>query len=114
MGEINYEHYLDGSQPATNEILRELVKPIENGSLDVLFRNLSRLDTSKITDMSGLFPNSAFNQDISAWDTSSVTDMNNMFFNSKFNQPIGQWNVSNVEDMSRMFNESMFNLPVKF
>ena len=37
-------------------------------------------DTSKVTNMSGLFKEAYdFNDDISNWDTSNVTNMNSMF-----------------------------------
>ena len=68
-------------------------------------------DVSQITDMSHLFENSEFNEDISRWNVSKVTDMSYMFKNAtNFNQPIGDWNVSKVRDMSYMFeNASSFN-----
>jgi len=39
-----------------------------------------------------------------AWDVSSVTDMNGMFSNSAFNQSINDWDVSNVNDFTHMFD----------
>ncbi|MBW8199456.1 BspA family leucine-rich repeat surface protein [Flagellimonas abyssi] len=67
--------------------------------------------TTKITDMSYLFFDNSFNEDISSWDTSSVTDMSNMFDSAKdFNQDIGDWDTSNVRIMEGMFNlASSFN-----
>lgn len=41
--------------------------------------DLNFIDTSKITDMSGLFSKTKFNGDISKWDVSKVTDMRDMF-----------------------------------
>jgi surface protein len=44
--------------------------------------------------------------------TSLVTNMNGLFFNNEiFNQPIGNWDVSNVTNMSYMFDGSNFNQP---
>ena len=66
-------------------------------------------DTSKVTDMSGKYPNNlfgdnTFNEDITNWDTSEVTNMINMFKNAtSFNQNIGNWNTGSVTDMSSMF-----------
>jgi len=68
---------------------------------------------SNVTDMSGLFADTAFNQDISGWDVSNVEDMSGMFErNFDFNQPIGGWDVSNVSSMQSMFEGSEFNKPV--
>ena len=65
---------------------------------------------SNVTDMSNMFGNTSFNQDISSWDVSNVTDMSSMFgYCNDFNQPIGSWNVSNVTDMYAMFFASSFN-----
>ena len=73
--------------------------------------DVTRVNTSQITDMSYLFYNNHnFNQDISAWDTSKVTDMSYMFNGaSSFNQDISAWDTSNVTDMSYMFSASAFD-----
>ena len=83
-------------------------EPITREQLDIMIANgedVTKVNTSKITDMSKLFyKNHTFNQDISGWDTSNVTNMSQMFQdNYKFNQPIGSWDVSKVTDMSRLF-----------
>ncbi len=66
--------------------------------------DLSKLDTSKITDMSQLFQFSEFNGDISNWNTSNVINMSEMFrFAKFFNQALNNWDVSNVTDMGWMF-----------
>ncbi len=66
-------------------------------------------DVSNVEDMSFMFYQSRFNQDISDWDVSSVKNMSNMFYATNFNQDINKWDVSNVEDMSSMFYLSKFN-----
>ena len=59
-------------------------------------------DVSNVTDMSYMFDGAKFfNQPIGSWDVSSVTNMEGMFTNAKrFNQPIGNWNVSNLTKLS--------------
>lgn len=89
-----------------NLLIRE---KINNGE------DLSRLITTLVTDMSGLFTqDSEFNIDISNWDVSNVTNMESMFMGaSSFNQNIYCWDVNNVVNMSNMFNgASQFNQDV--
>jgi surface protein len=78
--------------------------------------DLSKVCTSLITDMSGLFRNSPFfNQPIGNWDVSNVIYMNEMFDydgDHQFNQPIGDWDVSSVTNMNRMFGGTSFNQPI--
>ena len=74
--------------------------------------DVTGVNTSEITDMSGLFrSNSTFNQDISAWDVGKVTDMSFMFRDARaFNQDLSDWDVGKVTTMSWMFrNASAFN-----
>ena len=68
----------------------------DRSTLDAMIANgedVSRLDTSLITDMSSLFNGETdFNQDISRWDVSSVTNMYCMVYCcNAFNQDIGKW-----------------------
>ena len=42
-------------------------------------KDLTKVCVSNVTDMSGLFKDSKFNQAIGNWDVSSVTDMSQMF-----------------------------------
>ncbi len=104
---------------------KELIKLIEDKI------KFNKIDTSLITDMSGLFENSRlrkfdgietwdtsnvvnmesmfeyavyFNHNINNWNVSKVRDMSDMFMDAKrFNQPLDSWNTSNVKNMSRMF-----------
>ena len=71
--------------------------------------DLNDIDTSEITNMSGLFLYEVFTGDISKWDVSNVQDMSNMFEGSIFNGDISNWDVSNVTNMKGMFLESQFN-----
>src|SRR5574344_1912603 len=67
--------------------------------------DLSKLDTSEITDMSRVFQQSLISScDISNWNTSNVTNMDNLFYCAKyFNENINNWDVSNVTSMYFMF-----------
>lgn len=70
---------------------------------------LSKIDTSKITDMSHLFQRSSrvnF-EGISSWDVSNVKDMSYMFSGAvNFNEDISSWDTSNVERMNSMFKRA--------
>ena len=53
--------------------------------------DLSQWDTSKVTNLVGMFANYfSFNGDLSEWDTSNVTEMQLMFYccNSLFTRPL--------------------------
>ena len=66
--------------------------------------DISRWNVSNVKNMSHMFAISAFDGDISNWDVSNVTAMNSMFECCKaFNSDIGNWNVSNVTNMCKMF-----------
>lgn len=80
------------------------------------YGNISCWDTSNVSDMTGLFDLSRFddariekslkefNDDLSKWDVSNVKFMIGMFFGCiAFNQNLNNWNVSNVVDMNSMF-----------
>ena len=69
------------------------------------YGHISNWDTSKVTDMSGLFSNwPKFNDDINNWDVSNVESMEEMFsFSMKFNQPLNKWNTKKVTNMAGMF-----------
>ena len=71
------------------------------------YGEVANWNVSLVTNMSGLFMVSAFNEDIGMWDTSAVTDMTDMFNGaSSFNQDIGRWDTSKVTSMDRMFSEA--------
>ena len=100
-------------QPKTKEQLSNIIlKTIQNDGYEC---NLNFIDTSNVTDMSGLFKGMEyFNGDISAWDTYNVTNMGGMFKGAKsFNQPIGSWDTSKVTNMCGMFSGAeSFNQPI--
>ena len=66
-------------------------------------KDLPRIVTSLMVDMSSLFKNEYVDFDITSWDVSNVRNMSSMFYESDFNQPIGNWDVSNVTRMDSMF-----------
>lgn len=72
---------------------------------DVENIKIDKWNTSKVTNMSGLFNGCGkFNADLSNWDTSNVTRMASMFFScQEFNSDLSGWNVSNVTNVSGMF-----------
>ena len=95
--------------------------PMTDGSINVAvdewtianntYGNITKWNTSRVTDMSGLFQDaSGFDEDISDWNVSNVTNMSYMFDGaSTFNKPIGNWNVSKVTNMNYMFRDTSFN-----
>ncbi|WP_209405555.1 malectin domain-containing carbohydrate-binding protein [Pseudozobellia sp. WGM2] len=66
-------------------------------------------DVSNIEDMSELFSETSFNQDISNWDIGKVKTTYAMFYQTPFNQYIGNWDTSSLEYMRQMFMGSQFN-----
>ena len=76
--------------------------------------DLTKLCTSLVTDMSGLFSATKLNHPIHYWDVSQVEDMSRMFAQSTFNHPIGNWDVSKVKTMRSMFQDSCFNQPIEY
>ena len=90
--------YQPNNKAELSELMKKLIKERGNEG------NYNDIDTSLITDMSGLFQMSDFNGDISKWDVSKVTNMGGMFNRAtSFNQDISKWNVSNVTNMRGMF-----------
>lgn len=73
--------------------------------------------TSSLEDMSSMFALSMFNQYIGDWDTSKVTNMSGLFSGqSRFNNgapgytngPALKWNTSNVTNMNNLLNNNQF------
>lgn len=70
--------------------------------------DLSRWDTSQVTNMSDMFDNLSLPIDLSKLNTSKVTDMSFMFFGAHVANIKGfeNWDTSNVRTMKAMFRES--------
>ena len=77
------------------------------GSLATEIRNMSYLNTSEVTDMSGMFDGmeELFNVDLSNLNTHNVTDMTIMFEGCKklINLDLSNFNTSKVTAMNGMF-----------
>ena len=91
---------------------------IFNGCKELCMCNIN-MDTSKVTNMSGIFYKcSALTSlsDISKWNTNNVTDMHSMFDGCRILSElpdISKWNTINVTNMSGMFFlcKSLTSLP---
>ncbi len=71
---------------------------------NTLASGIRNWDTSSVTNMSRMFANSNFNQDISNWDVSSVTNLDRTFNGAQsFNQDLSSWNTSSVKIMKQTF-----------
>lgn len=111
-----FQYYLNHKvihhiQFKTKDELILAIKEFDNDKKNAfeIYGEANNWDVSLITDMSWLFYDTKFNEDISKWNVSNVTDMGYMFYGSQFNQDISNWNVSNVTDMRCMFQNSQFN-----
>jgi hypothetical protein len=64
--------------------------------------------TGQVTNLSSLFQNTAFNEDIEYWEVANVTTFQSMFqFNGTFRQDLSNWKVTNKTTSIRgMFNHS--------
>ena len=82
---------------------------------DALFRalvaddqDLSKLVTTRVTDLNNLFTATTVNFDITSWDVSKVINMKCLFYQaSSFNQDLSSWEVSKVTAMAEMFYGSV-------
>ena len=86
-----------------------VIAPKDSSGLFSDFQNivgLPNLDTSQVTNMSGMFDACGVKElDLSNWDTSKVTDMNSMFAGCTNLEKINlkSFNTKNVTDMIAMF-----------
>ena len=74
--------------------------------------DISKVCTTKITNMSGLFVQYEIDgSDLITWDVSSVTDMSYMFDGNLFKGDLNIWDVSNVTNMFAMFRRKDLRYP---
>ena len=109
-----YDIYASDYEDLICDIVIELKKPINCCRLffncdDIITIDLSKFDTSKVTDMSGMFSRCSKLTSIEFsdnFDTSKVTDMNNMFYycSGLTELDLSSFDTSNVINMSSMFN----------
>ena len=97
----NKYNYYPKTRDELKDIVNQLIKERGNDG------DFNDIDTSEITDMSGLFENSKFNGDISEWNVSAVENMDGMFYSSKFDGDISKWNVRKVTKMDGVFDSCL-------
>lgn len=84
---------------------------MQNASSSLTAMDLSNVDTSRITNPSGMFGVNDYSQghleylDLTGWDTSHFTTTAQMFQNQPLREikGIGNWNTTNVTTMREMF-----------
>ena len=85
-----------------NQIINQYLSQLQ-------YIDVSKIDTSKVTDMSNLFDDvRIYNKiDLSNWDTSKVTNMQGIFGNSDFTEiKASNWDTSKVTNMQGMFHNA--------
>lgn len=105
ISDIKYNYH-----PETKIELQHIIMDKFNADQDNYDLDLNDIDTSRITDMSGLFGGfkikdiNKIKPNVSKWNTSNVTDMTGLFHNcASFNCDISKWDVSKVKSMKLMF-----------
>jgi len=94
------------NQPVTREELDILINRARHAHD---WSCVDNANVSKITNMNGLFyqVKGIKNLDLSKWDTSNVSDMSHMFKFSDFNSPLN-FNTSSVKNVEYMFENSKY------
>ena len=106
----------------TNKSLREAVALYlcDKENAIEMYGPINTWNTSEVTDMSKLFENSNFNEDISDWDVSKVEKFNYMFYAAtNFNQDLSKWNpkskqytISSMFYDASSFTQNIINWPL--
>lgn len=91
----------------SGEVREIIYKIVDETTLRTMVNNgedVTKVCTTKITNMNSLFKDKSFNENISSWDVSNVIDMSSMFHdNHIFNIDLSPWDVSKVTYMNRTF-----------
>ena len=72
-------------------------------------KNINNWDVTNVTDMSGTFLKSSFNEVINNWNVSNVTNMESMFMDSSFNKGLLDWSLNSLKNMNYLFKNTNFN-----
>lgn len=82
----------------------------ERSEFNPIYIDTSKLDTSRVTDMSYMFYESSNlkNLDVSNWNTSKVKNMSSMFAKASglTSLDVSRWDTSNVRNMLSMFRDA--------
>jgi surface protein len=89
----------------------EIYRVVDDALLRALVvddQDLSKLVTTRVTDLNNLFAATTVNFDLTSWDVCKVTDMKDLFYQaSSFNQDLSAWKVGNVTAMAEIFYGSV-------
>lgn len=82
----------------------------ERSEFNPIYIDTSKLDTSRVTDMSYMFyeTSNLRSLDVSSWDTSKVKNMSNMFAQASglTSLNVSNWDTRNVRNMLSMFRDA--------
>ena len=71
-------------------------------------------DVSRVTDMTGLFQNTSFNENINDWQVGQVTDFSSMFAGAEqFNQPLNKWSIKTTTLWGMFKGAKSFNQDIR-
>lgn len=89
----------------------EIYRVVDDALLRALVadnQNLSKLVTTRVTDLNNFFAATTVNFDITSWGVSKVINMKGMFYQaSSFNQDHSAWEVGKVTTIAEMFYASV-------
>ena len=96
--------------PRDSSYLFSKVTTNESSNFNPVYIDVSKIDTSRVTDMSYMFyeVSNLSSLDVINWDTSKVTNMNYMFTKASrlVNLDVSRWNTSKVRTALSMFRDA--------